>query len=78
MGIVASEPKIKFKEPEDRSISFDQNSNFSYQMHSFEIEYAVKFDSDEKKRTRRKSEQRTNLATRHSSERSFSKVSLCL
>jgi hypothetical protein len=46
MGIVASDMKIKFKEPEDWVIGFDQQSNFQYHMHSFEIEYAVKFDSD--------------------------------
>jgi hypothetical protein len=36
--------KINFKEPDDWRIGFDQNSNFTYQMHSFEIEYGVKFD----------------------------------
>jgi hypothetical protein len=46
MGIVASAMKINFKEPEDWHIGFDQNSNFTYKMHSFEIEYGVKFDKD--------------------------------
>ena len=46
MGIVASAMKINFDEPADWRIGFDQNSNFTYKMHSFEIEYGVKFDRD--------------------------------
>jgi hypothetical protein len=48
MGIVVqlSETKVKFNEPEERNIGFDLSSNFTYQMHSFEIEYGVKFDKD--------------------------------
>lgn len=48
MGLVVSDAKATFKDPEEWRIGFDRNSNFVYPMHSFEIEYFVKFDKDSK------------------------------